>query len=73
MSASPEIKLLIFPAELLCAECREYRIPAPPGATVSTRFTCRDCTARLVQKANIESARRWREWLVAKDTMAFVL
>lgn len=44
---------------LVCVECGENRITAPAEASPQTRFTCRDCTARLAIAAHVETARQW--------------
>jgi len=57
VTANPEITLV-------CAECKKHRIPAPPGATAATRFTCRTCVERLTNEHNLEDAKKIRASLL---------
>lgn len=54
--------------ELICAECGQNSIPAPPHATAETRFTCRVCVERLTQEANAKDAKYMRAWLLRNLT-----
>ena len=51
---------------LLCSGCGQNRIPAPPGATATTRFTCCSCSKRAMVVANIECARKARLAIFSK-------
>ena len=83
MSASPQINIAELPAvsvakyELraatntgfLVCPCQRSRIPIPKGATLSTRYTCRDCMAEIMREANLRSARTASLWL--RQQLAF--
>jgi hypothetical protein len=52
---------------LRCCLCGDSEIPAPPGATATTRFWCRVCVGELARALNIADCRgiRWRQfWII---------
>ena len=45
-----------FSSRLFCSHCASNSIPLPQGATPSTRFTCRECSAALLRARDPKTA-----------------